>query len=458
MRFKIHGLVLLAIFCLCHRGTLLAEESGWTENMEAAMKQAAAEDKGLLLNFTGSDWCIWCKRLEKEVFGQEEFLKEAQKQFVLVKLDFPNDKSKLDKKTIEQNQTWKSKFGVSGFPTVYLTDAKGRPYAKTGYAEGGPKNYLPMLKEKREIGVKLDAAFAKAKQAEGIERAKLLDEALALVDDDMVESHYGEVVKEIVKLDNKNEAGLRAKHNAKRDKEERRELLARIKFAKRSLKPDAAIQFVDKVLKDYWLPIETKLQVLEIKLKLLESAERQEDAVALLDGLIADQRVDEETRDELRVKMIYSMVKVGEVDRALRRLDDMAKENKSRRHELLFSKGELLDRLERHEEALAVYDLAGKASLDGEFRFEVHMAKADSLASLDRVDDAVTLLDNLLTDKNTPSYFMSDTLIQKAMILRDAGRIEDAEQAETQAIDSVETEEEKADLRKLIETLRRVSK
>ncbi len=444
----------LALFFLAGQASAL---DGWTQDIDEAMEKAKAEKKDLLLNFTGSDWCVWCKKLEGEVFGKEEFVKEAQKQFVMVTLDFPQDKANVPVEIQKQNATWKQKFGVSGFPTVYLTNAEGRPYAKTGYQPGGPEAYLPHLKEKRAVSVKLAEKLAEAKQAKGIDRAKLLDEALLLLDEDLVETHYADVVKEIVSLDSKNEAGLRGKWNAARDEEERREVLARISFVKRTQPPKVVLGIVNKALAQYRFPIETKVEVMEVKLKMLNATGGQAEAVALLEELIADQRIDESSRERLRVQLIYSLVHSGKQQEALSLLDDLAVQYKDRRHRFLFSKGELLDRLGRHDEALASYDLAIGASADSDFRHEVQLAKSDSLTSLEKFDAAVALLDEILQNKQTSYYLLSDTYLQKAMILRDADRIADAEQAEQQAIEKAETAQQRAAVEKLIEQLRRQS-
>ena len=70
-------------------GSLHAAEVTWLTDFKAAEKKAAAENKQLVLNFTGSDWCGWCIRLDKEVFSQPEFVEYANKNLVLVKVDFP---------------------------------------------------------------------------------------------------------------------------------------------------------------------------------------------------------------------------------------------------------------------------------------------------------------------------------------------------------------------------------
>ena len=96
--------------------------------------------------FTGSDWCIWCKRLEGEVLSQKAFSDEVGKTFVPVFLDFPNDKSLVKAATAKRNKELSEKYAIRGFPTVLLLDAKGEVLAQTGYREGGPEKYLAYVK------------------------------------------------------------------------------------------------------------------------------------------------------------------------------------------------------------------------------------------------------------------------------------------------------------------------
>src|SRR4051794_3904234 len=109
----------------------------WVSDFEKAKQTAAAENKDLLIDFTGSDWCGWCIKLRKEVFDLDAFKTAAPKNFVLVEIDFPQNKSKLSNATQEQNAKLQTQFGIQGFPSIVLADAQGRPYAQTGYQEGG---------------------------------------------------------------------------------------------------------------------------------------------------------------------------------------------------------------------------------------------------------------------------------------------------------------------------------
>jgi thioredoxin-related protein len=133
---------------LCAWGGAWAEEAVWLDSYDKATQQAAEQEKDILILFTGSDWCIWCKRLESEVLGQPGFGSKVAEDFVLLKLDFPRNTELAEPIKLQNDKLraeFKEKHGFRGYPTVYLTDAKGVPYAKTGYQEGGPEKYLEHL-------------------------------------------------------------------------------------------------------------------------------------------------------------------------------------------------------------------------------------------------------------------------------------------------------------------------
>jgi len=184
----------------------------WTDNFAKAKVRARNEGKDLLLDFTGSDWCGWCIKLKAEVFDTEKFKAEAPKKFVLVELDFPQ-KRKLAEATRKQNDALQGEFGVEGFPTIVLLDSEGRLYAKTGYRPGGAQVYLAHLDEFRKVRAERDKLLAEADKVKGVERAKILDKMIEL----MARGDIGPMenrpwLEEIVKLDDRNEAGLKAKY------------------------------------------------------------------------------------------------------------------------------------------------------------------------------------------------------------------------------------------------------
>lgn len=152
-----------------------AEDTLWQTDFDKAKTQAKAEKKLLLVDFTGSDWCTWCQKLQTEVFGKEAFKAGAPKQFVLVELDFPRGKKKLSEKVAKANDTLAKQYKVQGFPTILVLDADGSVMAKTGYRPGGAEKYVEHLGDlvkSFEIFQTLKKGLPNAK---GIDKAKLLD-------------------------------------------------------------------------------------------------------------------------------------------------------------------------------------------------------------------------------------------------------------------------------------------
>jgi len=118
-----------------------AEELQWMTDLPKAQAQAKAEKKLVLLDFTGSDWCGWCIKLNKEVFSKPEFAEYAKKNLVLVEVDFPNKKKQTEelKKT---NEALQQKYKVEGYPTIVVLNSEGKHVGDTGYVEGGPKAFI----------------------------------------------------------------------------------------------------------------------------------------------------------------------------------------------------------------------------------------------------------------------------------------------------------------------------
>ena len=212
-------LLLTATFGWALATSLIADDKLWVNEFEKAKKTAATEGKDLLMDFTGSDWCSWCIKLHKEVFDLDAFKTSAPKNFVLVELDFPQDKSKLSKDLQEQNAKLQTQFAIQGYPSIVLADSSGRPYAQTGYQPGGAETYLKHLDELRAVKTKRDEAWKKADGAQGSEKAKFLADGLKALDLEIAAVHYKPVIDEIAKLDPKDETGVTASFAFKADLE-----------------------------------------------------------------------------------------------------------------------------------------------------------------------------------------------------------------------------------------------
>ena len=139
MRTILTGLLLAGLFGF---SALAGEE--WLTDFDKAKKEAAEKSLPVLVDFSGSDWCGWCIKLDKEVFPQKEFEAFAKDHMVLFRADFPRAKElAADLKT--QNEQLCKEYGIEGFPTVLLLDAGGKVIARTGYRRGGAAAYVDYL-------------------------------------------------------------------------------------------------------------------------------------------------------------------------------------------------------------------------------------------------------------------------------------------------------------------------
>ena len=155
-----------------------AEVGKWTMDYDAALKLAKQKDLPLLLNFTGSDWCGWCKFMDRNVFSKAEWQKYANKNVVLVTLDFPQDQSIVPKEYVSRNHEMQSRFGVSGYPTFMIVDSDGSTVlGKLGAArEITPAIFIEQMEDALMFRqAKIDAAVSKMTKAKRTEYLQLID-------------------------------------------------------------------------------------------------------------------------------------------------------------------------------------------------------------------------------------------------------------------------------------------
>lgn len=109
-------------------GALLtgAEAGRWTMDFDAATNLARSRGLAIFLDFTGSDWCGWCKLMDRQIFSQDEWTEFAKDKLVLVKIDFPRDQSLVPELYRQRNLELQNQFGVTGYPTYVILDADGK--------------------------------------------------------------------------------------------------------------------------------------------------------------------------------------------------------------------------------------------------------------------------------------------------------------------------------------------
>jgi len=142
---KMHRFILIAVTAsfLFHAPAGSATTSGWLDDYHKAQDEAKSSHKLLFLNFTGSDWCGWCIRLDQDVFSQSDFKDYASKNLVLLELDFPRPGGSRSQGQADelkkQNLDLAQQYNVRGFPTLIVLDSKGQKlWEYDGYL-AGPK-------------------------------------------------------------------------------------------------------------------------------------------------------------------------------------------------------------------------------------------------------------------------------------------------------------------------------
>jgi len=156
MKPTIIALAFALLVTSCERAVVVAPpaeqkavaELAWLTNFDAARAKARAENKLLLIDFTGSDWCPPCKMLKREVFSQPEFAEYAAEKLVLLEVDFPREKAQSEEQK-EANRILAQQFRIQGFPTIVVLSPSGKILGELGYMRGGPRAFIAELEKLR---------------------------------------------------------------------------------------------------------------------------------------------------------------------------------------------------------------------------------------------------------------------------------------------------------------------
>jgi thioredoxin-related protein len=125
-------------------------DTGWETDVKKAQEQAKSSNKLVFLDFTGSDWCGYCIRLNADILSKPAFKDYATKNLVLVEVDFPRAKPQTTD-TRKQNQELAEKYGIQGFPTIVVLNGAGQKvWQYEGYFPGGPDAFIAELEKARK--------------------------------------------------------------------------------------------------------------------------------------------------------------------------------------------------------------------------------------------------------------------------------------------------------------------
>ncbi len=129
--------------------SVIVNAQQWKTNFEEAKTEAKAQNKRIVLVFSGSDWCGPCIKLDKTVWQSAEFNKYAKDNYVLYRADFPKKKAnQLPEELRKQNLALAEKYNEDGnYPFVLLLDSDGKVLGVLGYLDLEASEYLDRIKE-----------------------------------------------------------------------------------------------------------------------------------------------------------------------------------------------------------------------------------------------------------------------------------------------------------------------
>ena len=121
----------------------------WRTDWDTAKVEAEQANKKLILVFSGSDWCIPCIKLEKEIWENSSFIQYAEQHYVLFRADFPKRKKNKLPETIQQlNDRLASEYNPKGyFPLVVVLDTQGKVKGQLGYEKLTPEAYIALIEQ-----------------------------------------------------------------------------------------------------------------------------------------------------------------------------------------------------------------------------------------------------------------------------------------------------------------------
>ena len=251
----------------------------WMTDFEAAKTKAAAENKALLVDFTGSDWCGYCIMLRQNVFDKPEFDAYAKDKFVLVEVDIPRAQDKLSPEQMKKNQELAEQYRVSGFPSVFVMAPKGEV---VGGFVGGARA-LADIQPSLDEGAANVKALDEARKLEGDQKLEAFGKIYKSLKDG-VNAAATHLVDEIIQNDPQDKYGLR---HGKDVENQLREISQKLDNGGVPLGADAALALV----KEYEGKVfpENKLDLIQIKLNvLILKSETAEDLQKAKDTIMED--------------------------------------------------------------------------------------------------------------------------------------------------------------------------
>ncbi len=175
----------------------------WKTDLDNSLALAGKEEKLLLVNFTGSDWCMPCQHLKQKVLSQASFIDTWKGDFIFVEVDLPRDEKKLSKEQALLNRDYANRYHIENYPTLLIMN-------KHGYVLGGfhgsqnPENIKYLLGRGRDFAKE---AIIDETQSP-IEQARAIQALYHQVPEQLRQHNNSVMMEKIISLDPQDSLGL----------------------------------------------------------------------------------------------------------------------------------------------------------------------------------------------------------------------------------------------------------
>lgn len=239
----------------------------WISDFDAAKAKAAQENKAILADFTGSDWCGWCIRLRQSVLDTPEFEAYAKDKFVLAEIDVPQA-PKLSPEQLEKNRSLCEQYNIQGFPTILVMDAEG--HVMGGFSGG--KTSLQAVQAPLDKGLENLKLAQLAATQQGDEKLQTLVKIYNNFPASLKENAT-DIRDAILSLDTTDASGLKTALLAEQQKEAFKKELATAKS------PEQALAILER-MKGEVLPLNRAELLMQLFTLKIECANTVEDLLA----------------------------------------------------------------------------------------------------------------------------------------------------------------------------------
>ncbi|MBQ3526532.1 MAG: thioredoxin family protein [Akkermansia sp.] len=195
----------------------------WLTDLDEAKAKARAENKAILVDFTGSDWCGWCVQLRTTILDTEAFRSYAADKFVLLEVDVPKNIKKIGKKQHARNREIVRKYNISIYPSLLVLNANGEVLGGMIGGRDTLKSVIAPLDE----ALQNEQKAAAARKLSGTERAQALMAIYSALPPTL-KDYFRSMRDEIAQYDPDNTTGI---HNEISDTQQKEELQAALNAA-----------------------------------------------------------------------------------------------------------------------------------------------------------------------------------------------------------------------------------